>query len=78
MTADRGPPRPLPLSNGPGAYQITLAAFVPRYTSGSHKGQCNLANNAEPLAKGAVASFLAAGVITLSWSPADPVADSPD
>jgi hypothetical protein len=52
-------------ATGPGAYQITFAAFAPRYTSGKHKGQCNTSNNSEPLAKGAVASFLAAGVMTI-------------
>jgi hypothetical protein len=48
---------------GPGAYQITFSAVEPRFTSGPHKGQCN--GNAEPLAKGAVATFLAAGVATV-------------
>jgi hypothetical protein len=52
-------------ASGPGAYQITFAAFVPRFKSGSHKGQCNFGNNVQPLAKGAVATFLAAGVLTL-------------
>ena len=50
---------------GPGAYQITFSAYVPRYKSGNHKGQCNFGNNVQPLTKGAVANFLAAGVITL-------------
>jgi hypothetical protein len=52
-------------ASGPGAYKITFSACVPRYTSGSHKGECNLSNNVEPKAKGAVAHFLAAGVLTL-------------
>jgi hypothetical protein len=52
-------------ASGPGAYLITFSAFVPRFTSGKHKGQCNLGNNVQPLAKGAVATFLAAGVITV-------------
>ena len=52
-------------ATGPGAYQITFAAFAPRFKSGKHKGQCNTSNNAVPLAKGAVATFLAAGVITV-------------
>lgn len=51
-------------ATGPAAYQVGFAGFVPRYTSGKDKGQCNV--NANPLAKGAVASFLAAGVITVS------------
>jgi hypothetical protein len=52
-------------ASGPGAYQITFAAYAPRYTSGPHKGQCDTSNNAQPLAKGAIASFLAAGVLTV-------------
>jgi hypothetical protein len=52
-------------ATGPGAYQIYFAAFAPRFTSGKHKGQCNTGNNVTPLARGAVASFLAAGVITV-------------
>lgn len=52
-------------ATGPGAYQIHFAAFARRYTSGKHKGQCNTSNNVTPLAKGAVATFLAAGVITV-------------
>ncbi len=30
-----------------------------------HKGECDTANNVQPLAKGAVATFLAAGVLTV-------------
>jgi hypothetical protein len=52
-------------ATGPGTYQVTFSAYVPRFTSGSHKGKCNFSNNARPLAKGAVAKFLAAGVMTL-------------
>jgi hypothetical protein len=52
-------------ATGPGAYQIHFAAYAPRYTSGKHKGQCNNGNNVAPLPGGAVASFLAAGVITV-------------
>jgi hypothetical protein len=52
-------------ATGPGAYQVTFAAYAPRFTSGPHKGQCNTGNNVPPLAKGAVASFLAAGVATV-------------
>jgi len=37
---------------------------VPRYTSGSHKGQCNTSNNAPELAKGAIATFLFSAVLT--------------
>ena len=52
-------------ATGPGAYQIFFGAYAPRYTSGKHKGQCDTASNAQPLAKGAVARFLAAGVLTV-------------
>jgi hypothetical protein len=52
-------------ASGPGAYQVYFAAYLPRFTSGKHKGQCDAANNAQPLAKGAVATFLAAGVLTV-------------
>jgi hypothetical protein len=52
-------------ATGPGAYQIYFAAYFPRFTSGKHKGQCNTGNNVQPLAKGAVATFLAAGVLTV-------------
>jgi hypothetical protein len=52
-------------ASGPGAYQVYFAAYAPRYHSGPHKGQCDTANNVQPLAKGAVAKFLAAGVLTV-------------
>jgi hypothetical protein len=52
-------------ASGTGAYQIWFSAYVPRYTSGKHKGQCDTASNVQPLAKGAVAKFLAAGVLTV-------------
>jgi hypothetical protein len=52
-------------ATGPGAYQVFFGAYAPRYTSGKHKGQCDTASNAVPLAKGAVATFLAAGVLTV-------------
>jgi hypothetical protein len=50
-------------ASGPGAAQIYFAAFQPRYTSGKHKGRCD--NNANPLATGATASFLASVVLTV-------------
>jgi hypothetical protein len=53
-------------ASGPGAYQVYFGAYLPRYTSGKDKGQCNTSNNAQPLTKGAVATFLAAGVLTTS------------
>jgi hypothetical protein len=52
-------------ASGPGAYQVHFAAFFPRFHSGKHKGQCNTSNSAKPLNKGAVASFLAAIVLTV-------------
>lgn len=52
-------------ATGPGAYQVFFAAYAPRYTSGKHKGECETGNNVQPLTKGAVASFLAAGVLTV-------------
>jgi hypothetical protein len=52
-------------ASGPGAYQIFFGAFVPRITSGKNKGEYDLANNVQPLAKGAVAKFLAVGVLTV-------------
>ena len=51
-------------ATGPGAYQVYFAAYAPRFTSGKNKGACNF--NANPLAKGAVATFLAAGVLTVN------------
>jgi len=50
-------------ASGPGAAQVYFAAFEPRFKSGPHKGQCD--GNAPPLAKGAVASFLASTVLTV-------------
>ena len=50
-------------AHGPGAYQVHFAAFFPRFSSGKHKGQCNF--NAKPFSRGAVASFQAAGVLTV-------------
>jgi hypothetical protein len=49
-------------ASGPGAVQIFFRATAPRFTSGSHKGQCN--PNGQPRAKGALASFLASVVLT--------------
>lgn len=52
-------------ATGPGAYQVFFGAYASRYKSGKHKGQCDTASNAQPLAKGAVARFLVAGVLTV-------------
>jgi hypothetical protein len=49
---------------GPGAAEIFFAAIAPRYTSGTHKGECNFSNNAQPGPNGALVEFLAAGVFT--------------
>ncbi|HEY1822507.1 MAG TPA: hypothetical protein VGG83_21490 [Trebonia sp.] len=50
-------------ASGPGSYQVSFAAYVPRYTSGKHRGACD--TNAQPLARGAVVNFHAAGVLTV-------------
>ncbi len=52
-------------ASGPFATQIYFAGYLPRYTSGKHKGQCNFSGLVEPLSKGAVASFLSSVVLTL-------------
>jgi hypothetical protein len=49
-------------ASGPGAAQISFAATAPRYKTGPKKGQCN--PNGQPIAKTAVASFLASLVLT--------------
>jgi hypothetical protein len=48
---------------GLGAVEVYNAGFVPRYTSGPHKGQCNTSNNAPELAKGAIETFLLSAVL---------------
>jgi hypothetical protein len=50
-------------ASGPGAALINFAGYAPKFTSGTHKGQCNF--NANPLNKGAVATFLASIVLTV-------------
>jgi hypothetical protein len=50
-------------SSGPGAVQVYFSAIVPRYTTGTKKGQCNV--NGTPQATGAVANFLADAVLTV-------------
>jgi hypothetical protein len=50
-------------TSGPGAVEVYGAGYVPRYTSGSHKGQCNTSNNAPELAKGAIETFLLSAVL---------------
>jgi hypothetical protein len=51
-------------TSGPGAVEFYEAGYVPRYTSGKHKGQCNLSNNAPELVKGAIGTFLLSAVLT--------------
>jgi hypothetical protein len=50
--------------SGPGAVEVYSAGYVPRYTSGPHRGQCNTSNNAPELVKGAIESFLLSAVLT--------------
>ena len=52
-------------ATGSGKATLIFAADAPKYTSGSHKGQCNMSNNAQPMAAGALATFAAAGPLTL-------------
>ncbi|MGZ6670705.1 MAG: hypothetical protein ACXVH3_39350, partial [Solirubrobacteraceae bacterium] len=49
---------PTTVFNGTGLYKgisgtvritVTFAGIAPRYTSGTHKGQCNFSNSAQPL-----------------------------
>jgi hypothetical protein len=47
----------------PGAAQISFAATAPRFKTGPKKGQCD--PNGHPIAKTAVASFLASAVLTI-------------
>ena len=50
--------------SGRGAVQFDESGYVPRYTSGKKKGQCNTSPNAPELRKGAVASFTLNAVLT--------------
>jgi hypothetical protein len=50
-------------ASGPGAVQVHFAETGPRYKSGPKKGQCN--PNGKPIAKTAVANFLASLVLTI-------------
>jgi hypothetical protein len=51
-------------ASGQGAVQVSESGYVPRYTSGKKKGQCNTSPNAPELTKGAVASFSLNAVLT--------------
>jgi hypothetical protein len=50
-------------ASGPGAVQVGFSGYLPRYTSGPKKGQCR--TSAQPMNKGAKATFLASLVLTL-------------
>lgn len=52
-------------ATGSGKATVVFEADGPKYTSGSQNGQCNMSNNAQPLATGALATFAAAGPLTL-------------
>jgi len=52
-------------ASGKGAVKVYFAGYGPKYTSGPKKGQCNTSPNAPELAKGAIASFSLAAVLTL-------------
>ena len=54
---------------GSGHALVVFSAIAPRYTSGSHKGQCNFSQNAQPKPYGAYISFRARGRCTSSTSP---------
>jgi hypothetical protein len=51
-------------ASGRGVVKVYGAGYVPRYTFGKKKGQCDTNPNAPELAKGAVASFLLNAVLT--------------
>ena len=44
--------------------KVYFAGYVPRYTSGAKKGQCNTSPSAPELTKGAVASFDLGALVT--------------
>jgi hypothetical protein len=44
-------------ASGPGTAELAGGGYVPRLTSGPHKGQCDESNSAPELAKGAFLSF---------------------
>jgi hypothetical protein len=52
-------------ATGSGKATVIFQASAPRFTSGSHKGQCNMSNNAQPLTSGAFAAFTAVGPLTV-------------
>ena len=52
-------------ATGSGKATFSFQANAPKYTSGRHKGQCNMSSNAQPLASGAFVTFTAAGPMTV-------------
>jgi hypothetical protein len=52
-------------ATGSGKATVVFVADAPKYTSGSDKGKCNMSNNAQPMAAGALATFDASGPLTL-------------
>jgi len=52
-------------ATGSGKATLIFEADGPKYASGSHKGQCNMSSNAQPMAAGALSTFAAAGPLTL-------------
>lgn len=52
-------------ATGSGKATLVLEADAPKYTSGSHKGQCNTSNNAQPMAAGALVTFEGVGPLKL-------------
>jgi hypothetical protein len=50
-------------ASGPAAVQVSFGATAPRFKSGPKKGQCN--PKGKPIARTAVARFLASAVLTL-------------
>jgi hypothetical protein len=51
-------------ASGPGAVEVQFTEYESRYTSGPKKGQCD--SKAQPLVKGAVASFLGSFVLKVT------------
>jgi hypothetical protein len=52
-------------ATGSGKATLVFEADAPKYTSGSDKGKCNMSNNAQPMAAGALTTFAAAGPLKL-------------
>jgi hypothetical protein len=50
-------------ASGPGAVQVSLAGYGPKYGPGPRKGRCDTGPGAPELAKGAVASVVLSAVL---------------